>query len=259
MRLYGLIGYPLGHSFSASYFSNKFAKEKLDAAYRNFPLERISDFRNLLKQEPLLSGLNVTVPYKQKIIGYLDSLSTTADTIQAVNTISFRIIEGRRWLEGDNTDVIGFRNSLENYLKPHHTSALVLGTGGSSMAVTHVLGQLGIAYTMVSRTASKPQEDGRVERTGPARCITYRELDQRLVQETPLIINTTPLGMHPDVKSCPDIPYQAVTPDHLLFDLVYNPAKTEFLHRGEKRGAAVFNGYEMLILQAEASWKIWNS
>jgi len=160
---------------------------------------------------------------------------------------------------GDNTDVIGFRNSLEKHLKPHHTSALVLGTGGSSKAVIHVLGQIGLDCTLVSRTAGKGSGHGQSETRSRARRITYNELDKSLVQNTTIIINTTPLGMHPDVKSFPVIPYEALTPDHLLFDLVYNPARTEFLARGEKRGAAVVNGYEMLILQAEASWKIWNS
>ena len=256
MRQFGLIGYPLGHSFSATYFGEKFEREAIDATYRNFPLDRVSDFRRLLQREPLLSGLNVTVPYKQKIIKYLDSLSDTASRIQAVNTISFGLRAGRPWLEGDNTDVIGFRSSLEKHLKPHHASALVLGTGGSSKAVRYVLGQLGIDFILVSRTAGKGSNEAQTEQN---RRITYSELNARLVQNTTLLINTTPLGMHPDVKSFPVIPYDALTPDHLLFDLVYNPARTEFLARGEKRGAAVVNGYEMLILQAEASWKIWNA
>jgi shikimate dehydrogenase len=259
MRLFGLIGYPLGHSFSASYFGRKFVNEKINAEYRNFPLEHASDFGNLLKEEPSLSGLNVTVPYKQKIIQYLDSLSDTAEKIQAVNTISFSSREGRLWLEGDNTDVTGFRNSLEKHLKPHHTSALVLGTGGSSKAVMHVLGQMGIGFTAVSRNAFTGYDQSYPDQNNRISCITYRELEGWRVQATPLIINTTPLGMYPDVKSFPDIPYGAITPAHLLFDLVYNPSKTVFLAKGERRGAAVVNGLDMLILQAEASWSIWNS
>lgn len=261
MRLFGLIGYPLGHSFSASFFAKKFKEGGIDAEYRNFPLERMVDFEALLNREPGLAGLNVTVPYKQEIIPYLDSLSTTAEAIQAVNTISFRRREGGLVIEGDNTDVIGFRRSLEDHLKPHHTSALVLGTGGSSKAVLHVLEQLGIGYTIVSRTAGISAGDtlpGQPELHSRIRRITYMELDGDLIGETPLIINTTPLGMHPKVETFPDIPYQALTPHHLLFDLVYNPEKTEFLARGEKLGTAVVNGYDMLIFQAEASWKIWN-
>jgi len=246
MRLFGLIGYPLGHSFSASYFNEKFEKEGIDAEYRNFPLEKMLDFEALLEQEPGLNGLNVTVPYKQEIIPYLDSLSSTAEAIQAVNTISFRKSGGNLKLEGDNTDVIGFRTSLEEQLRPQHSSALVLGTGGSSKAVLYTLNQLGIKYTQVSRTPGPEQ-------------ITYEELDSRMVADNKLIINTTPLGMHPNILTCPDLPYDAFSPDHLLFDLVYNPAKTEFLSRGEQQGAAGINGYAMLLLQAQASWNIWNS
>ena len=246
MRLFGLIGYPLGHSFSASFFGKKFSSEGIDAEYRNFPLEDISEFRTLLNREPGLIGLNVTVPYKQDVIPFLDSLSSTADAIGAVNTISFRRAGDRVELAGDNTDVTGFRRSLEEHLEPYHKSALVLGTGGSSKAVVHVLEQLEIGITMVSRTPGKKQ-------------ITYGELDNELLGKTTLIINTSPLGMYPKIETYPDIPYQALTPRHLLFDLVYNPEKTEFLSRGEKNGASIVNGHDMLIYQAEASWKIWNN
>ena len=246
MHQFGLIGYPLGHSFSASFFTKKFEKEGIDAQYRNFPLEHMADFEALLNREPDLAGLNVTVPFKQEVIPYLDSLSSTAEEIQAVNTISFRRKGNRIVLVGDNTDAIGFRRSLEQHLKPHHSSALVLGTGGSSKAVYHVLAQLGIAYTRVSRTSG----DNR---------ITYGQLDSDLLGETTLIVNTTPLGMHPKVDTFPRISYEALTPNHLLFDLVYNPEKTAFLSRGEKQGAKIVNGYDMLIYQAEASWEIWNS
>jgi shikimate dehydrogenase len=245
MRLFGLIGYPLGHSFSAAYFSKKFEKEGIDAEYRNFPLANMTGFRDLLESTPGLWGLNVTVPYKQAVIPYLHSLSSTAEAVQAVNTISFRERGGSLELEGDNTDVIGFRTSLEQHLRPRHTSALVLGTGGSSKAVRYTLDQLGILYTPVSRTP------------GPDRK-TYGELDQEIIANNTLIINTTPLGMYPDILSYPDLPYDALTPEHLLFDLVYNPAKTAFLSRGEQQGAAGVNGYDMLVLQAEASWGIWN-
>ena len=246
MRLFGLIGYPLGHSFSASFFNEKFKAEGHDAEYRNYPLEQIADFLELLNREHDLEGLNVTVPYKQEVISYLDTLSPTAVAIQAVNTISVRRRKGSVELVGDNTDVIGFRRSLEEHLEPGHRSALVLGTGGSSKAVLYVLEQLGITHTMVSRTSGDKR-------------ITYGELDANKVSATTLIINTTPLGMHPMDFTYPDIPYEAVTHKHLLFDLVYNPGKTEFLTRGEAQGAKIVNGHDMLIYQAEASWDIWNN
>lgn len=246
MRLFGLIGYPLGHSFSASFFNEKFEKEGIEARYRNFPLEKIEDFQILLQNEPQLAGLNVTVPYKQEIIPYLDTLSTTASVIQAVNTISLRKENGKVLLEGDNTDVTGFRRSLEQHLKPQHTSALVLGTGGSSKAVHYVLDKLGIPFVRVSRS----EGEGR---------ITYEDLDSKMVSITPLIINTTPLGMYPDVGTFPGIPYNKLTPDHLLFDLVYNPELTAFLEKGRASGAQCVNGQNMLIYQALASWEIWNA
>ena len=245
MRLYGLIGFPLGHSFSASYFTKKFDREAIEAEYRNFPLEDISDFEALLQTETRLAGLNVTVPYKQKVIPFLDSLSETAESIGAVNTISFLSGQGGTTLKGDNTDVAGFRRSLEEHLRKQHRSALVLGTGGSSQAVCHVLDQLDIAHTLVSRSPGEGK-------------ITYLEVDERRMAENLLIINTSPLGMYPEVDGAPDIPYQRITPEHLLFDLVYNPALTRFLALGEARGAHIVNGYDMLVYQAEASWKIWN-
>ena len=245
MRHFGLIGFPLGHSFSASYFAKKFMEEGINASYRNFPLTTIEEFPALLDRERTLTGLNVTVPYKQDIIPYLDELGPTAMAIQAVNTISFLRSSGGPVLKGDNTDVTGFRQSLEQHLKPHHDSALVLGTGGSSRAVYYVLDQLGIAVTKVSRTAAM----GR---------ISYKDLDKDLISGTKLIVNTTPLGMYPDVDTSPPIPYEGISETHLLFDLVYNPEKTRFLERGEQQGAKIINGHDMLIRQAEASWEIWN-
>lgn len=246
MRHFGLIGYPLGHSFSATFFNSKFKEEGIDARYHNFPLEKISDFPSLLEQEPDLIGLNVTVPHKQEIIPYLDELSPTASQIQAVNTISIIRKGNNLSLAGDNTDVAGFRSSLEKHLEPHHRSALVLGTGGSSKAIRQVLGQLGISFIQVSRTAGEDR-------------ISYEDVDEAMLGRASLIINTTPLGMHPHVDTFPPIPYKALGPSHLLFDLVYNPAKTSFLAKGETRGAMCVNGYEMLINQALASWKIWNN
>jgi shikimate dehydrogenase len=190
-------------------------------------------------------GLNVTVPYKQKVIPYLDALNKTAREIQAVNTICTCRREGRVALVGHNTDVIGFRRSLEDHLKAHHTSALVLGSGGSSKAVVYVLKELGIGYVQVSRSAGEGQ-------------LSYSELDADQVEQTRLIINTTPLGMYPEVDTFPDLPYKAITDKHLLFDLVYNPEETRFLSLGKEQGAAIVNGYDMLVYQAEGSWEIWN-
>ena len=245
MHKFGLIGYPLGHSFSVPYFEKKFGAEGIKAEYKNYPLAQIKEFEKLVKDEPQLLGLNVTVPYKQKIIPYLDALSKTARTIQAVNTIMFCRRNDQLALVGHNTDVFGFKRALEEHLKEHHTSALVLGTGGSSKAVTFVLEELGIDYQRVSRSAGEER-------------IVYADLDANLLEKTPLIINTTPLGMHPDVNSCPPVPFDAIGSNHLLFDLVYNPSKTRFLAMGEERGATIVNGYNMLVYQAEGSWEIWS-
>ncbi len=245
MRQFGLIGYPLGHSFSVPYFTSKFSREKVDSEYKNYPLEDISQFESLVKDEPHLRGLNVTVPYKQSIIPYLDALSRTARTIKAVNTINFCRRDGRLALIGHNTDVHGFKRSLQEHLQKHHTKALVLGTGGSSRAVTYVLKELGIEYTPVSRNRGEDR-------------VTYDDLREDTVAQCPLIINTTPLGMHPGVDGFPDIPYNGIRPGHLLFDLVYNPEKTRFLAMGEEKGAHIVNGYDMLVYQAESSWEFWN-
>ncbi len=245
MTCFGLIGYPLGHSFSVSYFTRKFEDQGIDASYRNFPLESISGFRELILNEPDLRGLNVTVPYKEKVIPHLDALNQTSRTIRAVNTIAFCRTGGRLSLIGYNTDVIGFERSLKEHLRPHHTKALVLGTGGSSKAVVFVLDAMGIGYRRISRSRGEG-------------LLNYEDLSRSVISEHSLIINTTPLGMVPDVDTCPGIRYDAISTDHLLFDLVYNPEKTLFLSRGEEQGATIVNGYDMLVYQAEASWEIWN-
>ncbi len=205
----------------------------------------MTEFETLIKNNPGLIGLNVTVPYKQKVIPYLDALSKISRTIQAVNTINFCWRDGRLALIGHNSDVPGFERSIKEHLKEHHSSALVLGTGGASKAITYVLDKIGIEYQLVSRTEGKER-------------ITYGNLESDMVKKSSLIINTTPLGMHPDRETYPKIPYDAITSDHLLFDLVYNPEKTQFLSKGEEQGAAIVNGYKMLVYQAEESWKIWN-
>ena len=242
---FGLIGFPLGHSFSVPYFSEKFSREGIQASYRNFPLKNIDEFKELLISEPGLAGLNVTVPYKEQILPYLDALSETARSIKAVNTICFCRKEGRHALVGHNTDVIGFERSLKEHLKDHHQAALVLGTGGSSKAVAYVMERLGMEYSLVSRSRGEDR-------------ISYDDLDERTLANHTVIINTTPLGMHPDLDTLPDIPYEVLSADHLLFDLVYNPEKTAFLLKGEERGARIVNGYDMLVYQADASWEIWN-
>lgn len=243
MRTFGLIGYPLGHSFSKKYFTEKFEREGIIGnTYELYPLEQIGQLEELLASIPGLAGLNVTIPFKEQVIGYLDSKSAVVDEIGACNCI--RIEDGR--LKGHNTDVIGFSKSLLPKLKPHHKKALVLGTGGSSKAVTYVLKELGMPFLQVSRSPI----DG---------MIGYGDIDQSILETHTLLVNTTPVGMYPDVEKAPDIPYGFIGADHYLFDLVYNPSRTRFLQEGAIRGAAVENGSDMLVIQAEASWEIWNS
>ena len=241
MRLFGLIGFPLTHSFSKRYFTEKFEREgKSDCHYELFPLPSSADLPRLLKEQPDLQGLNVTIPYKQDVLGYLHGRSEVVQDIGACNCI--RIRDGR--LEGFNTDVTGFEQSLISQLLPGHDRALILGTGGSSRAVEYVLRKLGIPYRHVSR---KPSVNN----------YSYEQLTPALLAGHRLIINTTPLGMYPAVHEAAPIPYEAITPDHYLFDLVYNPEKTLFLRKGEERGARIRNGHDMLVIQAEESWKIW--
>lgn len=242
MKVFGLIGYPLSHSFSKGFFAEKFRKEGVsDCIYENFPLEDISQFPALLEQQPNLRGLNVTIPYKEAVLPWLDELSPAAEQIKAVNCIQFH--EGSRI--GFNTDVMGFKRSLQPLLKPHHTNALVLGTGGAAKAVMFVLQELNIPYTVVSRRAHNA-------------VINYNMLDKDIMTAHTIIINTSPLGMYPQTDEAPPIPYELITKHHLLYDLIYNPAETLFLQKGKAKGAAVKNGHEMLVLQAEASWDIWN-
>lgn len=241
MKQFGLIGKTLKHSFSQTYFTNKFAVLQLDCSYLNFELEQIEEFPALVSSLQGLHGLNITIPYKKEVIRFLDGANDIVQQTGACNCI--KIINGR--LHGFNTDVIGFRNSLLPKLKPQHKKALILGTGGAAEAVAYVLEQSGIDYKMVSRTKS-------------AAFINYEAIDEKSIAEYPLIINASPAGMYPHIHQFPDIPYNKLTADHLLYDLIYNPAKTVFLKEGEKRGAQTCNGYEMLVLQAEESWRIWN-
>ena len=242
MRTYGLIGHPLSHSFSKKYFTEKFEREKIPGCrYELFPLPAIGELPALLAREADLCGLNVTIPYKQQVIPYLHEMDDVVRGTGACNCI--RIEDGR--LHGHNTDVTGFERSLVPMLKPVHDKALVLGTGGAAKAVHYILRKLQIPFREVSRNASRD-------------VLSYAQLDADTVRAHRLIVNTTPLGMYPEVSACPDIPYEGIGPDHYLYDLVYNPERTLFLQRGEERGAAVANGAEMLVIQAEESWRIWN-
>lgn len=240
--VYGLIGYPLSHSFSPGYFKEKFAKAEIDAVYRLFPLANIKELPKRLAEHSSLSGLNVTIPYKEQVIPFLDDIDNAAKTIAAVNCIKI----SNDKIKGYNTDIIGFEQSLAPLLQPQHTKALVLGTGGAAKAVAYVLDKLNIDYKLVSSS-------------GKTGTVAYEDISAATVDEHTLIINTTPLGMHPNIDACPDIPYSALGETHLLYDLIYNPEETTFLKRGTAQGATTKNGYEMLVLQAEASWDIWNS
>ncbi|HKK63040.1 MAG TPA: shikimate dehydrogenase [Bacteroidales bacterium] len=246
MRKFGLIGYPLSHSFSAKYFAEKFRKEGItNARYDNYPLENAADYAKLHEKDPDLHGLNVTIPHKKTIVKHMDALSEDAREIGAVNTICFCRKTGKMVRVGHNTDVIGFRQSLEEQIDFTPEQALVLGTGGASEAVVYVLEKMGVKFFRVS---SSGKDDA----------LSYKDLSKDDVTKSKLIVNTTPLGMHPNVESFPDIPYDAVTDRHLLFDLVYNPAETVFMKKGMVQGAKVVNGYDMLVYQAEGSWAIWN-
>ncbi len=241
----GLIGYPLSHSFSEKYFAEKFRKESIeDYSYSNFPIPDIAMLEELLEEHPGLMGLNVTIPYKEQILPYLDEIEPEAREAGAVNTVKVSGQGGAVKLKGYNTDVYGFRESLIPLLQGSQIQALVLGTGGAAKAVTHVLEQLGIPYLYVSRK----HRTGRLE---------YRDLCLSVIKNHQLIINTTPLGTFPDVSTFPDIPYDILTADHLLYDLVYNPPESSFLRLGRQKGARIKNGLEMLQLQADKSWEIW--
>lgn len=241
MDKYGIIGYPLGHSFSRAFFTEKFQREHIDAEYVNFEIPSADMLPGIVQANPNLRGLNVTLPHKEAVIPMLDELSDEAKEIGAVNVI--RVSDGR--LKGFNSDIIGFMDSIRPLLKPWHQHALVLGTGGASRAIRVGLQRLGIEWTYVSRTPA------------PGR-LTYADLTSELMEHYQVIVNCSPVGMFPRVDACPDIPYQLLTGRHLLYDLVYNPQETLFLKRGAERGAAVKNGLEMLHLQALASWRFWN-
>lgn len=246
---YGLVGYPLGHSFSKDYFAHFFKEEGLKAEYKNFEIDSIDKLATILDEENRLRGFNVTIPYKKQVMPLLDEIDKAASCIGAVNVVKVTRNEGGLHLKGYNTDVIGFADSIRPLLQPHHTHALILGTGGASKAVDYALQEMGIATCFVSRTPSGTSEHP---------TLAYTDLTPEVMARYTVIVNTTPLGMHPKVDECPPIDYTQIGSEHLLFDVVYNPTKTLFLQRGEEAGATICNGMEMLIGQAKAAWKIWN-
>ena len=288
---YGLLGYPLGHSFSRAFFLEKFAREGIDATYLNFELPSADLLQQVIAEHPGLRGLNVTLPHKQAVIPLLDELSDEARAIGAVNVIRITRQGGRPHLKGFNSDIIGFMDSIRPLLKPHHTRALVLGTGGASKAICHGLEKLGIEWRYVSRTRtpnqpSSPQspspEASPLGQPSPDTAplghpsapqdtsvgcsayspslppLTYSDVTPSLLADYTVIVNCTPLGMYPKVDAAPPLPYAALSPRHLLFDLVYNPEVTLFMQQGRRFGATVKSGLEMLHRQAVASWEFWN-
>ena len=245
MDKYGLIGYPLGHSFSIEYHNQRFADEGINAKYINFEIASIDQLPEVINSNPELKGLNVTIPYKEKVLEFLDYISPEARSIGAVNVIRVIHDGSNVVLKGYNSDVIGFTQSIEPMLESHHKKALVLGTGGASKAVAYGLKSLGVEPIFVSR----------YERPNT---IQYANITPEVVKEYNVIVNCTPLGMFPKINTCPELPYEALDENNILYDLIYNPDETLFLKKGAKQGAAVKNGLEMLLLQAFASWEFWN-
>lgn len=247
MRGFGLIGFPLSHSFSKQYFTDKFRREHIaNCYYETFPIEEINLLPDLLSRQNDLVGLNVTIPYKEQIIPYLDEIENDARAIGAVNTVKIIRFRNTARLIGYNTDSYGFHKSISPSLKPYHKKALILGTGGASKAVAYVLKKLSIDLMFVSRT---PRHKGQ---------ISYKDITDAIISDYRIIVNTSPLGMYPDTGSFPDIPYRLLTPEHILFDLIYNPLETHFLRKGKAQGCIVVNGLDMLYYQAERAWEIWN-
>ena len=247
MDRYGLIGYPLGHSFSKRFFAEKFKREGIDAVYENYEISEAGMLLDVVRQNPELRGLNCTIPHKQAIIPLLDSVSDEAREIGAVNVIRIlRNADGSTKLEGHNTDCIGFEESIKLLLTIRHHNALVFGTGGASRAICYSLTRLGLEWKLVSRSP----------RPG---MLTYQDLAPEVIRQHTVIVNCSPVGMSPHTDEAPQMDYDALTPDHLLYDLIYNPEETLFLKHGWEHGCTTKNGQEMLELQAKASWEIWNN
>lgn len=245
MDKYGIIGLPLGHSFSPGFFNEKFANENIDAVYEKYELPQIESLIEVLDSNPELQGFNVTIPYKQQVMKFLDELSDEARAIGAVNVVKVTHEGKKIRMKGYNSDVIGFTRSIEPLLSSYHKKALVLGTGGASKAIEYSLQKLGLETLNVSRR--------KTEKT-----ITYDEVTRELIAKYNVIVNCTPVGMYPRTEECPQLPYEAMNSHTLLYDLIYNPDETLFMKRGEEHGAVVKNGLEMLLLQAYASWEFWN-
>lgn len=246
MKKYGLIGYPLGHSFSMGYFNEKFKNEAINAVYENFEIPDIQDITTVIGSNPDLAGFNVTIPYKEKVMDYLDYIAPEAAEIGAVNVVKVTHNGERALLKGFNSDVVGFVHSIKPLLRPLHKKALVLGTGGASKAVEYGLRKLGLETIKVSR----------IEKDNT---ITYGQVTPELLSEYKVIVNCTPCGMAPHFDECPNLPYDSIDDSFLLYDLIYNPEETLFLRKGKEKDATVKNGLEMLLLQAEEGWNIWNS
>lgn len=246
MTKYGLIGYPLGHSFSIGYFNEKFRNEGIDAEYINYEIPSINGLVEILETTPELKGLNVTIPYKQQVMKFLHAVSPEAKAIGAVNVIRVEHKGNKTFLKGYNSDVIGFTKSIEPLLEKYHQKALILGTGGAAKAVNYGLRSLGLETLFVSRTKKKD-------------AVTYQELKPKHIETYNVIVNCTPAGMYPRIDECPDLPYEAMNNHTLLYDLLYNPDETLFMRKGAAQGATVKNGLEMLLLQAFAGWEFWNT
>ncbi|MCI6702194.1 MAG: shikimate dehydrogenase [Prevotellaceae bacterium] len=246
MTKYGLIGYPLGHSFSIGYFNEKFRNEGIDAEYINYEIPSINGLVEILETTPELKGLNVTIPYKQQVMKFLHAVSPEAKAIGAVNVIRVEHKGNKTFLKGYNSDVIGFTKSIEPLLEKYHQKALILGTGGAAKAVDYGLRSLGLETLFVSRTKKKD-------------AVTYQELKPKHIETYNVIVNCTPAGMYPRIDECPDLPYEAMNNHTLLYDLLYNPDETLFMRKGAAQGATVKNGLEMLLLQAFAGWEFWNT
>lgn len=247
MKKYGIIGYPLGHSFSPEYFNEKFRNEGIDAVYEKYELPVITDLQGILDYTPELCGFNVTIPYKEKVMSYLDTISDEARTIGAVNVVKVtRKANGTKpYLEGYNSDVEGFIRSIRPLLTEHHRKALILGTGGASKAVNYGLQKLGLETLLVSRK----QKNGTIQ---------YEQITEEIINEYTVIVNCTPCGMSPNFDECVSLPYEKISNKHLLYDLIYNPDETLFLKKGRMQGAKTKNGLEMLLLQAQVGWEIWS-
>ena len=243
MQEFGLIGRNISYSFSEGYFTNKFKELGItDSKYSTFDLSDISELKELLDSKPDLKGFNITIPYKEDVLDFLDEVDESAKDIKAVNTV--KIKDGR--LIGFNTDTFGFKTSIKPFFEPQHRKALILGTGGAAKAIAFVLEQLGVDYLYVSRNPKTEKE------------VSYSDLTKEAIKNFPFIINCSPIGTFPNIDSCPDIPYEGITPSHLLYDLVYNPEETLFLKKGKEKGASIVNGLSMLHHQAEEAWRIWN-